>query len=168
MAGIVVDAKDLERLSAGARQELIALVGLRSSGVDELEGPDGSWNADGDDPYPLSLREAKALVQGLSESSRGMLRLFCKNSDGDVGRVSMRELLEATGHADAEHLQKAISGITRRLRTVTGHREAWLLDWENEWDEERRVHFRSEYFITSPSIRSLGQVLGSEPSRDKK
>ncbi len=168
MAGIVIDVRDLERLSSGAREELLALVGVGGLAAAAPEGAEGAWNPDGDEPYPLSLREAKALVQGLSESSRGMLRLFCKNSDGKIGRVSMRELLETTGHPDAEHLQKSISGITRRLRTVTGQKEAWLLDWDNEWDEERRTYFRSEYFITSPSIRSLGQVLGSEPTRDEK
>lgn len=168
MAGIVVDARDLERLSVGARKELLALIGVHAPSVEELDSSDSGWNPEGDHPYPLSLREAKALVRGLSESSRGMLRLFCKNSDGNIGRVTVRELLETTGHADAEHLQKAISGITRRLRTVTGHREAWLLDWENEWDEERQVYFRSEYFITSPSIRSLSQALGNEPVQNVK
>ena len=167
MPGIVVDVRDLERLSTGARRELLGLLGLRGQLASETDSESG-WNSDGDDPYPLTLREAKALVQGLSENSCGMLRLFCKNSDGNVGRVSTKELLDATGHADAQHLQKAIAGITRRLRTVTGQREAWLLDWENEWDEERRAYFRSEYFITSPSIRTLGQVLGSEPAQDGK
>lgn len=165
MVGIVIQLEDLARLSEETRAELLRLFGEAEPRAAAAAAPPPRRDPEADVPYPLSVREAKELVRGLSESSRGVLRLFCRRFDGRVGRADLRALLAETGHADSQRLRKAISGITRRLRTVTGDKQAWLLDWNDEdwrWDPQRRVYTEGEYFIPRPAIVSLCQAFGLE------
>jgi len=171
MIGIVIDSEHFMRLSEATRRELTAFFGQEFSPPARPEAPGvGTWDPNSDDPYPLSLREAKELVRGLSEPSRAVLRLFCEHYDGEVGRAGLEELLALTGHADSQRLRKSIAGITRRLRTVTGHKQAWLIDWLDEdwvWDAEKRGYVRGEYRIARPAIEALCQAFHGEPGREQ-
>lgn len=173
MVGLVIALEDFDRLSPATRAELMALFGAGPAAGNTAVAVPAPLEAAGlsseeDAPYPLNPREAKELLRGLSHGSRGVLRLFCQNFDGRVGRVSLEELLRATGHKDSQSLRKAISGITRRLRTVTGDKKAWILDWRDEdwqWDEAKKTYVAGAYFIDSPAIRSLCHAFGTEPSQ---
>lgn len=167
MAALLVDEQDLARLSPSARQELLGLFG-RSDTASDRDLPGQVWDADGDEAYPLSLREAKELIRGLSSSSRAILRVFCASSGDAIGRATLTELLTVSGHSDVHRLRKAIPGITRRLRTVTRNKEAWIFDWLDEdwvWDDEKKTYLHGAYFIPSPAIQSLRQAFGPEAAR---
>lgn len=174
MPGFVLFEQDFARLSPETKKELFALFGMEgrfaeNATADILEPAQPSaptWDANGGTAYPLSLGEAKELIRGLSETSRKMLRVFCQNSDSEVGRATLEELLRASGHVDAEHLRKAIPGITRRLRTITRHPQAWIFDWRDEdweWDAVKKTWARGAYHIPQPAIRVLCQAFGTEP-----
>lgn len=170
MAGIVIHEQDLARLSQPTRRELLALVAgelpkTALTSEDEAERP-VDWKDEDDLPYPLGLRDAKDLVRGLSDASRNILRVFCRNVDGAVGYATAEELMAVSGHDDPQRLGKAMSGITRRLRSVTGQRDAWIIDWLDEdrvWDPERGAHVIQRYIIEGPSLRSLCQAFGMSP-----
>ena len=178
MVSLVISEEDFARLSPDTRKELLSFFGM-DSGQRGGEGakPAGLsagqatgqtagqvWDPDGDTPYPLNPREAKELIRGLSPSSRAILKAFCQNSDGRVGRASLEELLAVSSHSDPQRLMKAIPGITRRLRTVTNNREAWLIDWFDEdwdWDDTAKTWTRGAYFIPAPAIQALCQAFGT-------
>ncbi len=178
MVSLVISEEDFTRLSPETRQELLSFFapGEAATGNASAKAlPQGSspnaaaaagqaWDPDGDTPYPLNPREAKELIRGLSPSSRAILKTFCQHSDGKVGRAKLEELLEVSGHSDPQRLMKAIPGITRRLRTVTNNREAWLIDWFDEdweWDDAGKTWTKGAYFIPAPAIQALCQAFGT-------
>lgn len=174
MVSLVISEEDFARLSPDTRRELLSFFGMeeRTSGeggakpAPQATGQNAgqAWDPDGDTPYPLNPREAKELIRGLSPTSRAILKTFCQHSDGKVGRASLEELIEVSGHRDPQRLMKAIPGITRRLRTVTNNREAWLIDWFDEdweWDDAGKTWIRGAYFIPAPAIQALCQAFGT-------
>lgn len=178
MVSLVISEEDFARLSPDTRRELLSFFGMEDraageGGAKQAPLPAGqtvgqaagqAWDPDGDTPYPLNPREAKELIRGLSPNSRAILKVFCQNSDGRIGRASLEELLAVSGHSDAQRLMKAIPGITRRLRTVTNNREAWLIDWFDEdwdWDDAAKVWNKGAYFIPAPAIQALCQAFGT-------
>lgn len=174
MVSLVISEEDFARLSPDTRRELLSFFGMEerltgNGGAKPAPGHAGhtagqAWNPEGDTPYPLSPREAKELIRGLSPSSRAILKAFCQHSDGKLGRASLEELLAVSGHSEPQRLMKAIPGITRRLRTVTNNREAWLIDWFDEdweWDDAAKSWTKGAYFIPAPAIQALRQAFGA-------
>ena len=177
MVSLVISEEDFSRLTPDTRRELLSFFGVESrqaagEGAKPAAGSSGqangqtagqAWDPDGDTPYPLNPREAKELIRGLSPSSRAILKTFCQNSDGRVGRASLEELLAVSGHSDPQRLMKAIPGITRRLRTVTNNREAWLIDWFDEdwdWDDTAFRRRRSRRFARPSAPDGLTVAAG--------
>ncbi|MEX0922823.1 MAG: hypothetical protein WD489_07090 [Rhodovibrionaceae bacterium] len=178
MVSLVISEEDFTRLSAETRQELLSFFGMaeapminggakpasQAQGHTAGQSVGQAWDPDGDTPYPLNPREAKELIRGLSPSSRAILKTFCQHSDGKMGRADLGELLAVSGHKDPQRLMKAIPGITRRLRTVTNNREAWLIDWFDEdweWDDAGKTWTKGAYFIPAPAIQALCQAFGT-------
>lgn len=162
MINFGIDAELLRRLSPTARRELLQL--LRQE-VTRLyrEVADLDWNPESDVSYPLSVDEARMLIRGLPEASRRMLRLFARHYDGQRGYAQLDELMEITGHDQYDQLGQEVSGITLALRSVTGHTDAWLLNWDPEdwaWDEESSTYSKGAYFISGTAVRALRQAFG--------
>lgn len=175
MAGIVISENDFARLSAPTQQELL---GLLQSGVDSAADQDAledtmprppvTWDPEGEEAFPLAPREAKELLRGIAPQSKAILRSFCENLRNGTGWATIEELMTASGHDSPQGLMKAMPAITRRLRTVTGNKEAWIFDWYDEdweWDRDRKTWAKGLYFIPSPAILSLRQAFGMEGGR---
>ena len=176
MVGIVISDTDFGRLSPSTQQELLALLqgGEALSALDQemlddtMPRPPVSWDPEGEEAFPLAPREAKELLRGIAPQSKAILRLFCDNVRNGTGWATIEELMTASGHDSPAGLMKAMPAITRRLRTVTGNKEAWLFDWYDEdweWDQERKTWAKGLYFIPSPAIQSLRQAFGMEGGR---
>lgn len=162
MINFLIDGGLLRRLSPTARREILQL--LRQE-VSQLyrEVADLDWNPESDVSYPLTVEEARALIRGLPEASRRMLRLLARQYDGERGRAQLQELLEVTGHDQYDQLGHEVSGITLALRSVTGHTDAWLLNWDPEdwlWDEASSTYSKGAYFISGTAVRALRQAFG--------
>ena len=163
MVGIVISDSDFGRLSPSTQQELLTLLqggeGFGALDQDMLEG---------EEAFPLAPREAKELLRGIAPQSKAILRQFCENVRNGTGWATIDELMTASGHDSPAGLMKAMPAITRRLRTVTGNKEAWIFDWYDEdweWDRDRRTWAKGLYFIPSPAIQSLRQAFGMEGGR---
>ena len=128
MTSFIIDESHLNRLSPKARQEVLAV--LRAD-LDELEASflDSEWAPDRDTSYPLTVEDARVLIRGVAGAGEELLRVFALNYDGETGRASLQDLLEATGHTDYQHLGQDISTITQSLRSITGNSDAWLFNW---------------------------------------
>lgn len=164
MTSFIIDESQLQRLSPGARRELLHILDEDLSRV--FAGDAGvDWTPDRDESYPLSLDEARALIRHMPQPGRETLRVFARNYDGQTGKADLNELLEITGHAGHTEVGEDISAITRSLRRITGNRDAWLVNWRTEdwiWNEHDNTYETGVYFISGPAVESLREALGMD------
>lgn len=162
MTSFVVDESQLERLSPGARRELLQILEEDCSRI-AAEFAEVDWTSDRDESYPLSVDEARALIRHIHQAERETLRVFARNYDGEIGKADLKELLDATGHTGYRPLGEDISSITQSLRRITGHRDAWLLNWRGEdwiWNEDGKTYDAGRYFISGTAAESLRTAFG--------
>ncbi|WP_133158623.1 hypothetical protein [Mixta theicola] len=116
-------------MSAVARSEVLSLI------TDGLE--DDIFGENGEGPTDLSSLQAEKLVRGLSGKSRSVLKAILENSDSSNG-FWCEELASELG-IEVTDLTGVWSGLTRRIRTVTGSSDAYLISWA--WDDERQDYY---------------------------
>lgn len=136
MSGIFLSLFDLQKLSAGARSEVLALI---TEGVGE-----NIFEENGEGPTDLSSLQAEKLVRGLSNKSRSVLKAILENSDSSNGIWC--EDLASELELDVTDLTGVWSGLTRRIRTVSGSSDAYLISWA--WDDERQDYYGKMHTTT--------------------
>lgn len=162
MTSFVIDENDLRQLSPEARNELLRIIGAEIADLKE-EFADRGWDPEANQPYPLSTDEAHALVRGLDQPAKNLLRTFCLNYDGKVGSSDLQEMLDSAGIDSYEQLGQEVSAITQRMHSATGNQDAWLFNWHAndwEWSEEKNTYVKGRYFIPAPAIDSLRKAFG--------
>lgn len=162
MISFVVDETQLSRLTPAARREFLQMVEAEVSRL-KLEMEEFEWDPDGDESYPLSTQEALTLIRGLEGPCRELLRVFCKNFDGKIGRADLDSLFKATDHHRYEELGNDVNLVTQRVHSVTENTDAWLLNWRAEdwqWDEQNNTYAKGAYFISGPAIHALREAFG--------
>lgn len=162
MIGIVIDEVFLRALSPEARDEVLALA---AEGIEAQRVPSAQteWRTDREESYPLTLEEAKRLIDAQPEPVRDALRVFCSNYDGNFGRATLQELMSAAGFSKSSDLSKATTALTQSLRYITGNRDAWLLNWNPKdwkWSEKKQAYTKGEYFISAKGIEPIKQAFG--------
>ena len=162
MTGFYIDEKHLQKLTPGARRELLDVL---SAEVAELKASfrDLSWDPEDNVSYPLSEDEAVALLRSLDDSGRKVLRVFARNFDGGTGRADLEDLLAAGGFQRYDELGQEVSRITRQLRGITQNGDAWLINWRArdwQWDEANQTYTSGAFFISGAAILSLREALG--------
>ena len=162
MVSFVIDESLLRRLSPEARREVLDLIDGEVARMEEsAEAAD--WDPEGNTSYPLTDEEARTLIRGLVGKAREVLRVFCTNFDGKVGRADIAALYEATGHKGYTELGHEITAIAQRLKNITDLHDAWLFNWRArdwEWDEDKNNYVRGEYYISGPAIDALRHAFG--------
>ncbi|WP_432537379.1 hypothetical protein [Pantoea eucalypti] len=136
MSGIFLSLFDLQKLSTGARSEVLALI---TEGVDE-----NIFEENGEGPTDLSSLQAEKLVRGLSNKSRSVLKAILENSDSSNGIWC--EDLASELELDVTDLTGVWSGLTRRIRTVSGSSDAYLISWA--WDDDRQDYYGKMHTTT--------------------
>jgi len=162
MISFVVEETHLNRLTPAARREFLNLVEAEVSRL-KLEIEEQEWDPDGDTSYPLTTQEALSLIRGLEGPQRELLRVFCKNFDGKIGRAELDSLFRATGRRQYEELGNDVNLVTQRVHSVTENSDAWLLNWRAEdwqWDEHNNTYAKGAYFISGPAIHALREAFG--------
>jgi hypothetical protein len=162
MVGIVIDEAFLRALSPETRDEVLALV---EEQISTLRTPSvqTEWRADLEESYPLSVEEARKLIQAQPKPMRDALRVFCSNYDGQFGRATLQELMSAAGFSDSSDLSKGTTALTQSLRHITGNHDAWLLNWHPEdwkWSEKKQRYTKGEYFISAKGVEPLKRAYG--------
>ncbi len=162
MTGFYIDETHLQRLTPGARRELLDIL---SAEISELKAAyhDLSWDPEDNHSFPLNEEEAVALLRSLDEPGRKVLRVFARNFDGHEGRADLTDLLAAGDYHRYDELGQEISHITRRLRGITQNNDAWLINWRSRdwhWDEATQTYTSGAFFISGPAISALREALG--------
>ena len=125
-SGLFLSASDVASLSAAARAEVLALLGLDGA----EDGADGGL-ADGAATV-LTEVQAQRFLNNCSERTIKLLRII---TAGD-GTFLISDAASATRSSNRE-LRAAWAGLTKRTRTVTGDKEATLISWakvgKDEW-----------------------------------
>ncbi|MFQ6024443.1 MAG: hypothetical protein ACE5NW_17140 [Acidiferrobacterales bacterium] len=163
----IVNDSHLQRLSPAARRELLQIL---SSDIAEAKTQfaDLAWDPEGNESYPLSVEEAELLISGMPERACNALRVFAENFDGNKGTATFQQLLQATGHTKYENVGGELAWILLRVRTVTGHPDAWIVTWRTKdwkWDEHKQTYTKGKYFITGEAIASLREAIGIQEMR---
>lgn len=162
MIGIVIDEEFLRALSPEAQDEVLALAEEQISAL-RPASVHPRWRADREESYPLSVEEARKLIDAQPEPVRDALRVFCKNYDGHFGRATLQELMSVAGFSDANDLSRATTSLTQSLRHITGNHDAWLLNWHPgdwKWSEKKQRYTKGAYFISAQGIEPLKQAFG--------
>lgn len=146
MSGIFLSLIDLQKLSAGARSEVLALI---AEGVDE-----DVFEENGEGPTDLSSLQAEKLVRGLSSKSRSVLKAILENSDSSNGFWC--EDLASELEVDIADLTGVWSGLTRRIRTVSGSSDAYLISWA--WDDDRQDYYGKMHSTTFKNCKKAVNI----------
>ena len=162
MTGFYIDESHLDRLSPGARREVLDVLDAQISDL-KAEFHDLGWDPEGNVSYPLSEDEAVALIRGLEDPGRKVLRVFAQNYDGHYGNGELNALLEAGGFEGYAELGQENSHITRRLRGIVQNNDAWLFNWRSRdwnWDESGQTYTAGAFFISGPAVLALREAFG--------
>lgn len=162
MTGFYIDEAHLDRLSPGARREILDLLSTQISDL-KAEFHELSWDPEDNISYPLSEEEAVALIRALDDPGRNILRVFARNFDGHHGYGELNALLAAGRYSTYAELSQENSQITRRLRGIVQNNDAWLINWRSRdwhWDEASQTYTAGAFFISGPAILALREGFG--------
>lgn len=120
-SGVFITTNNLRALSLSAQKEIQALFFNSLLSNEDKESEDG--------PTDISSRQAEKLVHGLSPKSRSVLLSIIKRN----GEFLCKDLASEF-KVDVSYFTGVWSGLTRRIRTVTGDSEAILIGWS--WNEK--------------------------------
>lgn len=140
---IMLSKEDLSTLSQTTRAELMAHVfGLSKPPVADL--PEGFTQEDFDDIVNLTPGKVEEFMKGCSDETIAGLKVFA-----ECGPVVHADLLGAAGIDNYAHFQ---SRVTKRTRTVTGNKKAFLFTWD-DWSEHPSGI--GKYAVSTDTHRSL-------------
>lgn len=162
MTGFFIDESHLQRLTPGARRELLDILSADISNL-KTSFRDLSWDPEDNVSYPLSEEEALALIRSLDDPGRKILRVFARNFDGHSGHGELQNLLAAGGYQSYDDLGQEISQITRQLRAISQNSDAWLINWRSrdwQWDEASQTYTAGAFFISGAAILALREAFG--------
>ncbi len=172
----------LPRFSAPTRNEILAAVATngqtfgataraipqaRAVGGGNAAGSTELPSSDANEPwsYPLNVRQAAKLVSGIDAGTGNVLKRIAENYQPEKGQgaIGWLEAKALTGAADYSHFARGHrSGLTRRLRKITGDADAVLLVENEDWDDrlDGADYTTGTFFIDGPAILALRTHFG--------
>lgn len=134
MVGILIERRDIDKLSEPTRKELLGLLLKDTAEPMQAEhyfSPEG--------PTDLTPQLMKKFMSGVSTRTRDGLKVFAEQN----GRAKMSDIVKALELEDWRQTKGFQSGITRRVRSVSGDEDGYLL----EWDESAAVYSDDEELV---------------------
>lgn len=123
---ITLDASTVKLLSPACKAEIAAHLGFDlAASTTALD-----WNAeDGDEFAELGIQAARAFLKGCGEKTTEAIRFIVNQGD----TFTPDDLADHLG-VEAAGLRGTWTGLTKRVRTVTGEPNISLLKWEEDDD----------------------------------
>jgi hypothetical protein len=140
---IVLTKEDFSALSPSTRAELLASLSSKPK-ADPGQLPSGFTEKDFEDVVDLTPGEIEEFMEGCSEETIAGLKVIAEH-----GPVIHAKLLDDAGIENYGHFQ---GRVTKRTRTVTGDRDAYLFAWDDWGEAEDNI---GQYAVTPMTYRSL-------------
>lgn len=137
---LMLNAKDISKLSSSARAELAALFFPK----DEASLPSGFDTDDFEDVVDLTPGQVEDFMQGCAEVTIAGLKIIAEK-----GPAIHASLLDDAGIENYGHFQ---GSVTKRTRTITKDKSAFLFAWDNWQDAPDGI---GHYAVTQATFRSL-------------
>lgn len=140
---LVLTATEISSLSPSTRAELMALVFPKAPPA-QIGFPEGFDADDFGGVVDLTPGQIEEFMQGCSDKTVAGLKIIAQH-----GPKVHASLLDAADIDNYGHFQ---GSVTKRTRTVTGDRDAFLFAWDN-WPEQPEGI--GHYAVTQATHRSL-------------
>ena len=140
---IVLTKEDFNSFSPSTRAELLASLSSKPK-ASPGELPVGFDKDDFDGVIDLSSDQIEEFMAGCSDETIAGLKVFAEH-----GPVIHAKLLDDAGIENYGHFQ---GRVTKRTRTVTGDKEAYLFAWDDWHSAEDGI---GQYAVTPTTFRSL-------------
>lgn len=140
---LVLTSEDLSTLSDATRDELLAKL-LPRPVVPPTNLPQGMDPDAFDDVVDMTPGQIEEFMGGCAPQTIAGLRLFAQH-----GPVVHADLLSQAGITNYAHFQGA---VTKRTRTVTGKKGAYLFAWDDWSSHPSGI---GSYVVTPATLRSL-------------
>ena len=145
----IINDTDFSKLKPGTRQDIIAtLLSTTTNPVPEYDMEGFDW----DEVVDLTPDEVEEFVAACSEQTVAGLRVIAEH-----GPVIAANLLNEVGIENYGHFQ---GRVTKRTRTVTGDKHAYLFTWDDWQSEENAERGYGHYAVTEKTFRSLRRYFG--------
>ena len=140
---IVLTKEDLTSFSPSTRAEILASLSSKPK-ASPSELPMGFTADDFDGVVDMTPGQVEQLMAGCSPETIAGLKVFAEH-----GPVIHAKLLDDAGIENYGHFQ---GRVTKRTRTVTGDKSAYLFAWDTWADAEDGI---GQYAVTPTTFRSL-------------
>ena len=142
---IIIDQNDFSRLRPTTRQDIIATllssVGTTSAAQNHTEGFD--W----EEVMDLTPDQVAEFMQGCNPKTVAGLQIIAEQ-----GPVVAANALQEAGIDNYGHFQ---GSVTKRTRTITGNKHAFLFTWDDWTVGENAERGYGHYAVTDTTFRSL-------------
>lgn len=140
---IVLTKEDLTSFSPSTRAEILASLSSKPK-ASPGQLPTGFTENDFEDVVDLTPGEIEEFMEGCSDETIAGLRIIAEH-----GPVIHAKLLDDAGIENYGHFQ---GRVTKRTRTVTGDKDAYLFAWDDWGKAEDGI---GQYAVTPATFRSL-------------
>lgn len=140
---LLLTKDDIRSLSATAQEELKQLLFAKAP-VDLSGLPDGLTADDFEDVVDLTPGQMEEFMAGCSDETIAGLKIIAER-----GPMIHASLLDGAGIDNYGHFQ---GRVTKRTRTITGDRNAFLFAWDDWGEAPDNI---GHYAVTPATFRSL-------------
>ncbi|WP_203077406.1 hypothetical protein [Falsiroseomonas ponticola] len=148
---LLLSEADFTSLSPETQRELLDYLRGRRRTLTP-QGPDGGDDFDWDEVIDLTLDDVKTFMDGCSPETIEGLKVVAEH-----GPIIRANLLNAAGITNYAHFQ---GRVTKRTRTVTKNRHAFLFGWDDWSSPENSAIGCGRYGVTPTTHKALRKFFG--------
>ena len=147
---IVLTDTDLSKLKQSSRADIMSVL-LRSTAA-AMPPQNQAEGFEWDEVVDLTPDQVEEFMQGCSQQTVAGLKVIAEH-----GPVIAANLLQEAGIENYGHFQ---GRVTKRTRTVTGDKSAFLFTWDYWSEGENAERGYGHYAVTDTTFRSLRGFFG--------
>lgn len=145
---IVITKRDFSRLKPSTRADIIAtLIAQISTNTTPNQTEDYNW----ENRVDLNPEQVAEFIEGCAPETIEGLKIIAEE-----GPVIIADILQKAGIENYGHFQ---GRTTKRARTVTGNKDAYLLAWDDWGTEENQQYGCGHYAVTTETHWSLREYF---------
>lgn len=147
---LVLTTDDLSKLKAETREDLFRTL-FRPNQLN-LRLPRGAERYDWENRVSLKPEQVAEYMEGCAPETIAGLRIIAEE-----GPIITGDRLQAAGIENYGHFQ---GRTTKRVRTVTGNKHAYLLAWDDWGSEDNQQYGCGHYAVTTDTFLALRAHFG--------